>query len=424
MSSQRAEEPEFVKRLSEISTHWSLIEQARQGKPEEVERAIQQLVLRYSAPLRRYLVGAPFRLDTHGAEDMVQGFVESKLLGGNLLQRFDPEAGRFRAYLKQSLNNYVYDSIRSRAKTPLAQARGGFDDPAVEKVREVIEPRGSLDPFDAAWARELIQSTTQEFEQYCHHQKLSLVWDIFCARVLEPLTSGRAPRSYEQLAAEAGLLKAKDAANKLTTATRIFRKLFEERVRAYAASDEDYASELRHLRSVFAAGLSLAESEEESAVRPPNDGSLLMARVFELPQSGTAWTPFELEVALEGQLSMPLEAFVTPDSEAANENAKGRPTLLAAITSQQTAISDLQAVKSWAKREAIDREQALPPEVTSTIYFAALASARVFHQTRLTRLSDRSLDASLRKCEPYPWIHRELRQLFRSCLVCLQGGEQ
>ena len=158
MNSQLGEAADDSKRLNELSTRWSLIELAQHGNAAEALQARHELAIRYEPALRRYLFGRPWRFDLNAVNDVVQGFLLKKLLSGDFLEKPNRGVGRFRSLLKVVLDNHVRDLLRSRKCSPRPQGRGtGGDD--FEPEPEVMDRSSEVDPFDAAWARELIQST-------------------------------------------------------------------------------------------------------------------------------------------------------------------------------------------------------------------------------------------------------------------------
>ena len=59
-------------RLSEMSTQWALVIQAHSGVSDDAERAITQLMLRYSGAVHRYLLKA--LKDPDVADELCQEF--------------------------------------------------------------------------------------------------------------------------------------------------------------------------------------------------------------------------------------------------------------------------------------------------------------------------------------------------------------
>ena len=64
---------------------------------------------------------------------------------------------------------------------------------------------------------------------------------------------------------------------------------------------------------------------------------------------------------------------------------------------------------------------------TKTIYYAAIASALVFHQTKITQLSYEALDQGFALFEAKPWVIPEFKELFSRardiCQTVLAGTE-
>src|SRR5215472_16778178 len=130
------------RRLSRISTLWSLVGQAHHDAGDEVGAARGQLLQRYGGAIRRYLLGA--LRDPDAAEDLFQDFAYRFLHGD--LRRADPERGRFRDYVKGVLFHLVADYHKKRQRLP-RQMAPEHPDPAV-----VCEPDADQEQaFLASW---------------------------------------------------------------------------------------------------------------------------------------------------------------------------------------------------------------------------------------------------------------------------------
>ncbi len=95
-------------KLSELLTQTTLLYQAQNGTPEQADAAKQQLMLRYSGAVHRYLLKVVG--DPEVARDLNQEF-SLKFLEGRF-RRFDPNRGRFRDYLKRAVHNLMVDHFR------------------------------------------------------------------------------------------------------------------------------------------------------------------------------------------------------------------------------------------------------------------------------------------------------------------------
>jgi RNA polymerase sigma-70 factor (ECF subfamily) len=137
-------------RLSRISTRWSLVTRAHREKGEEVQAAQRQLLERYGAAIRRYLLGAVH--DEFVAEDLFQDFAYRFLHGD--LGGADPRRGRFRDYVKGVLFHLVADYHKKRQRLP-RQMAPDQPDPAVVCAPDAEQEQA----FRTSWRDELLART-------------------------------------------------------------------------------------------------------------------------------------------------------------------------------------------------------------------------------------------------------------------------
>ena len=133
---------------------------------ENAGAALRRLLLRYSAPVYRYLLGAVRDADT--ASDLCQEFAIRFLRGD--FKRANPERGRFRDYVKRALINLVNDYHRERQARPVALPDNA---PAPEAIAE--------SDFETGWREALLSQTWEALRQAqpAYHAVLML-------RVAEP----------------------------------------------------------------------------------------------------------------------------------------------------------------------------------------------------------------------------------------------
>jgi RNA polymerase sigma factor (sigma-70 family) len=121
---------------------------------KERRNTLETLCQRYWAPVSVYAKAA-FGANDHDAQDFAQEFF-AWLLDAEVLQRYTPDRGSFRSYLKGLLRNFE----RNRARAGRRTKRGGglrplsLDDPSNrEGERDVADPRDSNPglEFDRAW---------------------------------------------------------------------------------------------------------------------------------------------------------------------------------------------------------------------------------------------------------------------------------
>lgn len=140
-------EPVGDGRLSRITTLWSVVCEAHGGEPEAARLAQQQLLDRYGAAVRRYLV-AVLR-DPDAAADVFQEFAV-RLLKGDL-RGADEQRGRFRSFVKTVLFHMIADHRRKQYRLP-QQLAPDAPEPAAGPADDAEADR----EFVANWRTELL----------------------------------------------------------------------------------------------------------------------------------------------------------------------------------------------------------------------------------------------------------------------------
>jgi RNA polymerase sigma-70 factor (ECF subfamily) len=143
------------RRLSDISTRWSLVLDAQRGQGEAAHEAQRLLLLRYCGAVYRYLLGA---VDAAAAEELTQEFALRFVRGD--FRRADPGRGRFRDFLKAALQNLVTDYRRQQQKQPAPLPANADQLPAPGS-----EPWPSDAQFLGHWRQELLDGAWAALEQ-------------------------------------------------------------------------------------------------------------------------------------------------------------------------------------------------------------------------------------------------------------------
>ena len=225
------------------TTRWTLILASREG--DEARRAaLEALFTTYWRPVYVYLRRKG--LAPEAAEDVVQGFFAS-LLERDFLERADPARGRFRAYLRVSVDHYLANLYEKEA----ARKRGGgvrfvsLDVVLAERDLPAA-PEAPDAAFDREWAVAVMERSLgrlrQEYEQGKRRGRLETVLRFF--------GFGEAPR-YAEAAAECGMNVPQFKAS-LHRARARFREILLEEVGATLEQDRDTQAELAELRRLLA----------------------------------------------------------------------------------------------------------------------------------------------------------------------------
>lgn len=139
-------------RLSQIATRWSLLLQAGAADDDIRRTAQAELLLRYYAPVYRYLRGMV--RDEARAEELCQEFALRFLRGD--FRHADPCRGRFRNYLKAALQHMAGERARGRPD-PLP-LRGDYAGAASDP------PANEAERFHDLWRKELLNRAWSALE--------------------------------------------------------------------------------------------------------------------------------------------------------------------------------------------------------------------------------------------------------------------
>jgi RNA polymerase sigma-70 factor (ECF subfamily) len=187
------------------TTHWSLVLAAGDSQSPDSREALTALCQAYWYPVYAHIRHMGHRADE--AEDLTQGFF-LHLLEKHTLRVARPERGRFRAFLKSSLHNFMSNE-RTRQQ---ARKRGGGRklvslDAGDADTRYRLEPPGGQSPesvFEQRWARVLLSQTLEELRG---EMQASGTAERF-NRLGPFLTGDSAGRSYAQTASKLDMTEA------------------------------------------------------------------------------------------------------------------------------------------------------------------------------------------------------------------------
>jgi DNA-directed RNA polymerase specialized sigma24 family protein len=222
------------------------------GQAESLARegALAALLKRYLPALKVYLMRKR-KLDADSADDLLQSFVGEKVLDVSFIAAADRRRGKFRTFLLTSLDNFLIDQVRSRDAAMRAEIAAAG--PAGMDGNEPAA-RDAPDPFDIAWARQVINEALGRMEQECTASGRPDLWTMFDQRVAGPTLQDRPAPSYEQLVAHFGFQSPTQASNCLVTAKRMFARTLREVVMEYAGEDDTVEAELCELMQILSHG--------------------------------------------------------------------------------------------------------------------------------------------------------------------------
>jgi DNA-directed RNA polymerase specialized sigma24 family protein len=151
------DEQKFNERLGDISTRWTLLQQAHGQSQTAAQRALQELMQQYLGAVYRYLLAAV--RDPDAAEELVQEFA-MRFISGRF-RGASPERGRFRNYVKTCLFHLVDDYQHSRGREPRL-LESGYEVPASENAGG-MEDQDQL--FLESWRSDLLSRCWKRLEE-------------------------------------------------------------------------------------------------------------------------------------------------------------------------------------------------------------------------------------------------------------------
>lgn len=145
------DETRINKRISQISTIWSMVKRAHGPQLDDRHAALTILFKRYQKAIHRYVLQA-LNNDPHAADEVCQEFA-LRLVRGDF-HAADPSRGRFRDLLRTALINLVINHRKKTARQAtfdpaLVDMLG--DDPAVSSLQERLLTCWRKELLDRAW---------------------------------------------------------------------------------------------------------------------------------------------------------------------------------------------------------------------------------------------------------------------------------
>jgi len=234
------------------TTHWTEILRARTHDEARRQAVLSEVLGRYWKPVYYCLSRKGF--DRERAKDLTQDFFCEVVLGRDLVQQADREKGRFRTFLLTALDRYVTDVHRAeRAEKRMPRAglvRLKGDDRL--SFPEQLQCGGPAEAFDYAWASALLDEVIAEVARGCQESGMAAHWEVFRARVLQPIMENAAPPSLTELCARFGVSDEVKASNMIVTIKRRFRAVLERRVREFVNSEAEVEEEIDDLVEALA----------------------------------------------------------------------------------------------------------------------------------------------------------------------------
>ena len=210
--------------------------------------ALDDLLTSYLPALKAHLV-YNMRMTPDRAEDLVQGFVEDKVLRGKALEHADRAKGRFRNFLLRVFSNYVASEIRKEKAHKRAPDKAPV---SLSEFPDMIARDTELErSFDVTWAQQMLDEVCRRMREECEEKQRLDIWLVFEKRLVGPILYGTEPMGYDELIEEFGLESPAQASNVLITGKRMFKRVLTECVRETVADEGDVEAEIEDLKSAL-----------------------------------------------------------------------------------------------------------------------------------------------------------------------------
>jgi RNA polymerase sigma-70 factor (ECF subfamily) len=215
-------------------TRWSLVLAGDRGL------ALEHLAAAYWRPIYGY-VRAAWARDEAEALDATQGFFV-RLVEGRLLERADRGRGRFRAYIRAALANFLTDEVRRTS----AKGRGGgqrfvpLDDAGALELPDT-RGRPPEEALDELWRAEVLERAAHALREELVGEGKTKQWVLF-----HDWFSSAEPPGQAELAERHGISRV-DVSNWLARSRARYREALIRVVRETGEDGRALADELEWL---------------------------------------------------------------------------------------------------------------------------------------------------------------------------------
>ncbi|QNN21729.1 hypothetical protein HED60_05410 [Planctomycetales bacterium ZRK34] len=143
------------------------------------------------------------------------------------------------------------------------------------------------------------------------------------------------------------------------------------------------------------------------------------AALADLLESGRSdkaeWSDNDLTQILEHQLDTTIPAELSPilaEGSLASRSRAQSLTFRDLIFTDTVSVQVLKAVKNHFKKLHHSDNHSLPPEISTALYYAAIAAAYVFHKVEITSAELSSVQSGMAWLCKQSWINSDLHALY------------
>jgi len=226
------------------TTIWNEIIDSGTSDENRRKHIVNNLIVKYWKPVYCYLRRKGY--DNESAKDLTQGFFQEVVLGRELIQRADQTKGRFRTFLLTALDRYaidIHEKRTSRKRTPHGHLMhlGDIDIPD-------LTPEES---FNYAWLAGLLDRVLSEVKEECSNAGLTTHWQIFVARLLDPVLHNTGSPALKDLCTKLNIENESRASGMITTVKRRLNRALMRCLKQLAKDDSEIREEINNMLMFF-----------------------------------------------------------------------------------------------------------------------------------------------------------------------------
>lgn len=230
-------------------TDWLMVlDSARADSPTRKE-SLDRLVRRYWGPMLAKAKASG--LSEHDAHDAIQGFVADVLLERNLFATADPDRGRFRGLLSQSLSNYLLDRYRREGAAKRRPTNGRLLSIDASDQAVSSRPDGPETTFTRHWVATVLRNAVQRVRDDFQSAGRDVEWRVLDARMIRPMIDGVAPVPYQALVEELQLRDLPQAASYLVNGKRALGRAILDEIGHTVRDPHEVNDEIRELLQIL-----------------------------------------------------------------------------------------------------------------------------------------------------------------------------
>lgn len=205
-----------------MTTQWTEILNAGQLSSARKKEFLDVFVRKYWRPVYCFLRKKDF--PNEKAKDLTQGFIQDIVLDRSLIEKADKSRGRFRTFILTALTNYIADVHKKETAKKRHPGEGVYEF-EISSIPDKIGSSSEMTPDDVynyVWAVEVLDDVMDTVKNWFYTSGKRSHWDIFHARIVEPIISNKKPPSIERLCERYKIASAAQASNMISYVKKYF----------------------------------------------------------------------------------------------------------------------------------------------------------------------------------------------------------